>query len=67
MSVYGLTVESEPVEFERVMTSMGYKVEQVNDSLQRAVRDGFTFSLYRGDTPEFSISAEVSNREGIVY
>ena len=67
VSVYGLTVESEPVEFERVMTSMGYKVEQVNDSLQRAVRDGFTFSLHRGDTPEFSISAEVSNREGIVY
>lgn len=67
VSVYGLTIESEPAEFERVMTSMGYKVESVNGSLQLAVRDGFTFSLYRGDAPEFNISAEVSNREGICY
>jgi len=65
--VYGLTVESEPAEFERVMKSMGYKVETVDDGLQRAVRDRFTFSIYRGDTPKFTISAEVSNREGIVF
>ncbi len=67
VSVYGLTVESEPAEFERVMESMGYKVETVDDNFQRAVRDRFTFSLYRDDTPEFIISAEVSNREGIVF
>ena len=67
VSVYGLTVESEPAEFERVMTSMGYKVESVNGSLQLAVRDGFTFSLYCGDAPELNISAEISNREGICY
>lgn len=67
VSVYGLTVESEPAEFERVMTSMGYKVEWATDSLQRAVRDDFTFSIYHGSTPEFYISAQVSNREGIVF
>lgn len=67
VSVYGLTVESKPVEFEQVMTSMGYKVESVDDNLQRATRDGFTFSLYRGNTSEFRITAEVSNREGIVF
>ena len=67
VSVYGLTVESEPAEFERVMTSMGYKVEWITDSLQRAVRDGFTFSIYRGDAPELHISAQVGNRAGIVF
>ncbi len=67
VSVYGLTVESAPAEFERVMMSMGYKVESADDSLQRAVRDGFTFSIYHGDTPEFRISAEVGNCEGIVF
>lgn len=67
VSVYGLTVESAPAEFERVMISMGYKVESVDDSLQRAIRDGFTFSIYRGDTPEFRISAEIDNREGICF
>ena len=50
-----------------MMESMGYKVETVDDNFQRAVRDRFTFSLYRDDTPEFIISAEVSNREGIVF
>ena len=67
VSVYGLTVESGPAEFERVMTSMGYKVEWVTDSLQRAVRDGFIFSIYRGNAPELHISAEVGNREEIVF
>lgn len=67
VSVYGLTIESEPAEFERVMTAMGYKVESLADGLQKAVRDDFTFSLYHGNTPELSISAEVSNRDGIVY
>ena len=67
VSVYGLTAESEPAEFERVMTSMGYKVEWVTDSLQRAVRDDFIFSIYHGSAPEFYISAQVGNREGIVF
>ena len=67
VSVYGLTVESEPAEFERVMKSMGYKVETIDDNFQRAIRDRFTFSIYRDDTPKFIISAEVSNREGIVF
>lgn len=67
VSVYGLTVESGPAEFERVMTSVGYEVEWVTDSLQRAVRDGFTFSIYRGDAPAFCISAQVGNRKGIVF
>ena len=67
VSVYGLTVESEPAEFERVMTSMGYKVEWVTDSLQRAVRDDFIFSIYHGNAPVFYISAQVGNREGIVF
>ena len=65
--VYGLTVESEPTEFERVMMSMGYKVELADNSIQRAVRDGFTFSICRGDTPKLVISAEVSNREEICF
>ena len=67
VSVYGLTAESEPAEFERVMASMGYKVEWVTDSLQRAVRDNFIFSIYHGSVPEFYISAQVGNREGIVF
>ena len=67
VSVYGLTVESEPAEFEQVMMSMGYKVERTDNGFQRAVRDGFTFSIHRGDTPKFVISAEVSNREGICF
>lgn len=67
VSVYGLTVESEPTEFERVMMSMEYKVELADNSIQRAVRDGFTFTIYRGDTPKFIISAEISNREGICF
>lgn len=65
--VYGLTVESEPTEFERVMMSMGYKVELADNSIQRAVRDGFTFSICHGDTPKLVISAEVSNREEICF
>lgn len=67
VSVYGLTVESGAEEFEQVMTSMGYHVELVDDGFQRAVRDGFTFSLHCGDEPELRISAEVSNHEGIVF
>lgn len=67
VSIYGLTVESEPAEFEQIMTSMGYKVELTNDNIQRAVRDRFIFSIYRGEMPEFRISAEVSNREGIMF
>ena len=49
--VYGLTVESEPTEFERVMMSMGYKVELADNSIQRAVRDGFTLSLIHISEP----------------
>lgn len=67
VSVYGLTVGSSPEEFEQVMMSMGYEVEALDDGFQRAVRDGFTFSIYRGGTPELRISAEVTNREGIVF
>ena len=67
VSVYGLTVESEPEEFERVMISMGYEIESVENSLQRAVRDGYTVSVYRSDTPKLCISAEVGNREGICF
>ena len=46
---------------------MGYRVETVNSTLMKAVRDGFTFSLYSGEVPELRISAEVSNREGIDF
>lgn len=67
VSVYGLTAESGAAEFEQVMTSMGYHVELADDGFQRAVRDGFTFSLHCGDEPELIISAEVSNREGIQF
>ncbi len=67
VSVYGLTAGSEPAEFERVMTSMGYEVETAEDHIQRAARDGFLFSMYGGDTPELRISAEVGNRDGIVF
>lgn len=67
VSVYGLTVESTPAEFEQVMVSLGYKVEWSGDGLQRAVRDGFTFSISHGGTPELRISTEIGNRGGICF
>lgn len=69
VSVYGLTVDSLPEEFEEVMESMGYKVEQVSGGL-RAVKGDFTFSLRAGDeynVPELRIRASVTNCEGIVF
>ncbi len=67
VSVYGLTVDSEPEEFERVMKSMGYRVESADGGLQTAARGGFTFSLQHGDSPSLRVSAHVSNRDGVVF
>lgn len=67
VSVYGLTVESEPEEFERVMKSMGYKVEWTDTGIQGASKGRFIFLIDRGDEPVFRIIADVSNRKGIVF
>lgn len=67
VNVYGLTVNSEPAEFDSVMESMGFEIREVNDHYRLASRDGITFSLSSGDTSELGITAEVSNREGIIF
>ena len=64
VSVYGLTVNSEPEEFQRVMESMGYEMRSDADGDQTAVRGDFSFTLRQG---ELRISARVSNRDGIVF
>lgn len=67
VSVYGLTVNSDPAEFDRVMESMGFEVREVNELYRSASRDGITFSLSGENAPELTITAEVSNREGLVF
>lgn len=69
VSLYGLTVNSDFQAFREVFTSMGFRVEPVEDfpEVIRATRDGFTFTLSTGDTPELTVSARVTNRWGIQF
>ena len=67
VSVYGLTIDSDSKKFEEVMTSMGYKVELINNDLIKAVKGDFTFSLQHGNLQELSISTEIRNRDGIMF
>lgn len=73
--VYGLTIESTYEEFDAVFESLGYELSWGEGAIKTrvATRDGITFRLTRAveDNPDvvpvFSITAEVTNREGIVF
>ena len=66
VTVYGLTVDSSLEEWDAVMREMGYKVSSPEGSrvYHRAEKDGFSF--FYGDG-SLTISAEVTNKQGIVF
>ena len=66
VTVYGLTVDSSPEEWDAVMREMGYTVNRLENSStsHQADKDGFSF--FYGDGIIF-ISAEVANEQGIVF
>ncbi len=73
--VYGLTIESTYEEFDAVFEPLGYELSWSEGAIKTrvATKDGITFRLTRAveDNPDvvpvFSITAEVTNREGIVF
>ena len=75
VTVYGLTIESTYEEFDAVFESLGYELSWSDGAIETrvAIKNGITFRLTRAvdDNPNvvpmFRISAEVTNREGIVY
>ncbi len=68
VTVYGLTVHSDAGEFEEVFTSLGFTVEPGDvPGTVRAVRDGIGFTLSAGHTPELTVSAQVTNWQGIEF
>lgn len=77
ISVYGLTVNSSFEEFDHVFCGQGYDISiDKNECLEnhRASKNGITFSLESDAFCEssekesvFIISAEVTNRDGIVF
>lgn len=75
VTVYGLTVESTFEEFDAVFESLGYELSWGEGAIKTrvATRDGITFRLTRAVddnpdvVPQIRISAEVTNREGIVF
>lgn len=77
ISIYGLTVHSSFEEFDRVFGGQGYDISIDKNEYwenHRAAKKGTTFSLKSGVFCEsaesesvFTISAEVTNREGIVF
>ena len=75
VAVYGLTVESTFEEFDAVFGKMGCELSWSDGAIKTRVakKNGITFSLTRAAegnpeiTPQFRISAEISNREGIIY
>ena len=75
VTVYGLTIESTYEEFDAVFEPLGYELSWSEGAIKTrvATKDGITFRLTRAveDNPDvvpvFSITAEVTNREGIVY
>ena len=75
VTVYGLTIESTYEEYDAVFESLGYELYWSDGAIETrvAIKNGITFRLTRAvdDNPNvvpmFRISAEVTNREGIVY
>lgn len=75
VTVYGLTVESAYEEFDAVFEPLGYELSWGEGAIKTrvATRDGITFRLTRAAednpdvVPQIRISAEVTNREGIVF
>ena len=75
VKVYGLTIESTFEEFDAVFESLGYELSWGEGAIKTrvATKDGITFRLTRAVeenpdvVPQFRISAEVTNREGIVF
>ena len=75
VKVYGLTIASTFEEFDAVFESLGYELSWGEGAIKTrvATRDGITFRLTRAVednpdvVPQIRISAEVTNREGIVF
>lgn len=75
VTVYGLTVASTYKEFDAMFEPLGYELSWSEGAIKTrvATKDGITFRLTRAveDNPDvvpvFRITAEVTNREGIVY
>ncbi len=75
VTVYGLTIESTHEEFDAVFEPLGYELSWSNGAIETrvATKNGITFRLTRAVddnpnvVPQIRISAEVTNREGIVY
>ena len=75
VTVYGLTIESTYEEFDAVFEPLVYELSWSDGAIETrvAIKNGITFRLTRAvdDNPNvvpmFRISAEVTNREGIVY
>ena len=75
VTVYGLTIESTYEEFDAVFEPLGYELSWSDGAIETrvATKNGITFRLTRAVddnpnvVPQIRISAEVTNREGIVY
>ena len=75
VTVYGLTIASTYEEFDAVFESLGYELSWGEGAIKTrvATKDGIAFRLTRAveDNPDvvpvFRITAEVTNREGIVF
>lgn len=75
VKVYGLTIASTFEEFDAVFEPLGYELSWSEGAIQTrvATKDGVTFRLTRAVddnpnvVPQIRISAEVTNREGIVF
>ena len=73
--VYGLTIESTYEEFDAVFEQLGYELSWSEGAIKTrvATKEGITFGLTRAVednsdvVPQIRISAEVTNREGIVF
>ena len=75
VKVYGLTIASTFEEFDAVFEPLGYELSWGEGAIKTrvATKDGITFRLTRAVednpdvVPQIRISAEVTNREGIVF
>lgn len=75
VTVYGLTIGATYEEFDAVFEQLGYELFWSEGAIETrvATKDGITFRLTRAvdDNPDvvpvFRISAEITNREGIVF
>ena len=65
VTLYGLTVNSTPDEWDALFRGMDYTVNLFDGSnFHRAQKDGFQFRYKPG---MLAISVEVTNREGIIF